>query len=357
MITFLPRPGVDVLSAVALFFIIGISGPTRPIAIHHVFANSPLAVEQVLSVEYDQTASPPRVSLSVDSALTKGTRSRVTLTTRADTTFAHRLLVADDSSGTHFLAELPEALAWSAHFTLFRKLLKVATDWGVIAAVPCSIRLLPRPQREAEFWDFEDYGRLAAAADTVGPNARMVVSLGGLAGLRMGEIIALRWQDVDLPRRFVWVKRNDWRGHLDKPKGGREARVDLCNRLRDALQDHRVVSQVVSRDGRVLCREDGSALTERGVRRLVERSERLAVLPNCGVHALRHTFGAHLAMRGASPKAIQELMRHADLSMTQRYTHLSPAARESAVRLLDLPVPAGFGDIVETAAQAAPTAM
>jgi hypothetical protein len=40
-------------------------------------------------------------------------------------------------------------------------------------------------------------------------------------------------------------------------------------------------------------------------------------------------------MKGASPKAIQELMRHADLAMTGRYTHLSPAARESAVRLLD----------------------
>jgi site-specific recombinase XerD len=61
------------------------------------------------------------------------------------------------------------------------------------------------------------------------------------------------------------------------------------------------------------------------------------------VHCLRHTFGAHLATRGASPKAIQELMRHADLSMTQRYTHLSPAARESAVRLLDHAVAGGEG--------------
>ena len=67
----------------------------------------------------------------------------------------------------------------------------------------------------------------------------------------------------------------------------------------------------------------------------MERAERLAGLPAKGAHALRHTFGAHLAMRGASPKAIQELMRHSDLSMTQRYTHLSPAARRSAIELLD----------------------
>jgi site-specific recombinase XerD len=85
----------------------------------------------------------------------------------------------------------------------------------------------------------------------------------------------------------------------------------------------------------VLCRADGSPLTERIVRRFIEAAERAANLPSRGVHALRLTFGAHLAMRGASPKAIQELMRHADLSMTQRYTHLGPAARESAVRLLD----------------------
>jgi site-specific recombinase XerD len=93
----------------------------------------------------------------------------------------------------------------------------------------------------------------------------------------------------------------------------------------------------LSDDGRVLCLDDGRPLTEKRVRNLVIRAEDLATLPHRGVHALRHTFGAHLATRGASPKAIQELTRHADLSMTQRYTHLSPEARESAVRLLDLP--------------------
>ncbi len=54
-----------------------------------------------------------------------------------------------------------------------------------------------------------------------------------------------------------------------------------------------------------------------------------------GVHILRHTFCSHLAMRGAPARAIQELAGHQDLATTQRYMHLSPAALDAAIRLLD----------------------
>ena len=68
-----------------------------------------------------------------------------------------------------------------------------------------------------------------------------------------------------------------------------------------------------------------------------------------GFHILRHTFCSHLAMRGAPARAIQELAGHKDLSTSQRYMHLSPAAVESAIRLLEQPSPVPkFGDILET---------
>ena len=67
-----------------------------------------------------------------------------------------------------------------------------------------------------------------------------------------------------------------------------------------------------------------------------------------GVHILRHTFCSHLAMRGAPARAIQELAGHQDLATTQRYMHLSPAALDAAIRLLEMETESR-GGIVEAA--------
>jgi site-specific recombinase XerD len=58
-------------------------------------------------------------------------------------------------------------------------------------------------------------------------------------------------------------------------------------------------------------------------------------LRRIGAHALRHTFCSHLAMRGAAPKAIQELAGHKSLKVTMRYMHLTQSALRDAIRLLD----------------------
>ena len=101
----------------------------------------------------------------------------------------------------------------------------------------------------------------------------------------------------------------------------------------------------------MLCEPDGSSLSADMVKHCVERAARRAHLTEDGVHRLRHSFCSHLAMRGAPGRAIQELAGHGDLGTTQRYMHLSPAALDAAIRLLDTgPSGRNFGDIVETAA-------
>ena len=195
------------------------------------------------------------------------------------------------------------------------------------------------------FHDFDDYERLVEGAHGKGSVTYVVVLLAGEAGLRCGEIMALTWSDVDLGKRQLCIQRSDWKGHVTVPKGGRLRYVPMTLRLAAALRDHRHL-----RGPHVVCQPDGAALTQKIVQDHVRWAARRAGMPYRGVHILRHTFCSHLAMRGAPARAIQDLAGHQDLSTTQRYMHLSPAALESAIRLLDgAGSVAKFGDIVETA--------
>jgi site-specific recombinase XerD len=65
------------------------------------------------------------------------------------------------------------------------------------------------------------------------------------------------------------------------------------------------------------------------------RACKRASLRQIGWHVLRHSFASHLVMKGATLKAVQELLGHADIRMTMRYAHLSASARREAVELLD----------------------
>jgi integrase len=80
------------------------------------------------------------------------------------------------------------------------------------ARLPCTIRLLPIPKPSASFHDFDDYERLVEAARATDARALLIVLLGGEAGLRCGEMMALEWSDVNLRKRQLCVPRSDWKG-------------------------------------------------------------------------------------------------------------------------------------------------
>ncbi len=115
-------------------------------------------------------------------------------------------------------------------------MLKKAVEWNVIDSMPCTIRLLPTPKSATAFHDFDQYERLVEAAKTIDPITELIVLLGGEAGLRCGEMIALEWRDIDLTKRQLCVQRSDWNGEVTSPKGGRLRYVPLTVRLTAALR-------------------------------------------------------------------------------------------------------------------------
>ena len=110
---------------------------------------------------------------------------------------------------------------------------------------------------------FKAYERLVTASQP-DVNAYLIVLLGGEAGLRCGEMMALEWSDVDLSKRKLRIERSEWKGHVTATKGGRVRYVGLTLRLAAALREHRHL-----KGNRVLCASDGCPLTQRLVQGLV----------------------------------------------------------------------------------------
>jgi integrase/recombinase XerC len=149
-------------------------------------------------------------------------------------------------------------------------------------------------------------------------------------GLRVSEAAGLDLSDLDLESRLVRVTG----------KGSRERIVPFGDSAADALREYLPVRRALTAHPRSGDDEEGEALfvnarggrlTTRSMARLLKRRLRAAGLPTgISPHALRHTFATHLLQAGADLRAIQELLGHASLSTTQKYTHLD-AARLSEV--------------------------
>jgi integrase len=239
------------------------------------------------------------------------------------------------------VADLHAALEGKARRTrknvlqCLRSTLKAAEALEVIASQPCKrwpkLKVASDEDTdEAGFYEPDDYAALVAAAAKIDVQTLLVVLLGGQAGLRRGEMLALRLTDVR--NGVLKVERNDFNGVIDTPKSGHGRKIPLTHALQAAL-----TANAHLRGPLVLCRDDGSPRTKDEIARMLHRAQRRANLAPTGLHLLRHSFLSHLAMRGASPKAIQKLAGHSSLTITTRYLHLSPDADAAAIALLNPP--------------------
>jgi integrase len=227
------------------------------------------------------------------------------------------------------------------HLSLIHRVLAVACKRGLIVVVP-EIEWLKAPQPDFDFLTFEEAEKLVVAAHE---DWRCMILLALRTGLRQGELLALRWSDVDLVAGRVTVRRSVTKGRvLDAasgelvavdvvtgPKSGKAREVPLGAEILGALQAlrSRTRSKLVFPDAA------GEMRTSNGSKHPLWRACERAGIRHIRWHCLRHTFASHLAMRGVPLKVVQELLGHATMDMTMRYAHLSPSVPQDAVRLLD----------------------
>jgi integrase/recombinase XerC len=197
-------------------------------------------------------------------------------------------------------------------------------DPTALIGAPRQVQTLPAHLAE------EEMGRLLAAPDAstpAGRRDRAILELFYASGLRLSELVDLDLGDVNLTSRVARVRG----------KGGKERLVpfhpDAATAIRAMLQDGRPAEPTPSRPApgarharrrqAVFLNQRGGRLTTRSVDRIVRRYVReAAIARGISPHALRHTFATHLLQAGADLRAIQELLGHARLSTTQKYTHL-----------------------------------
>jgi len=181
---------------------------------------------------------------------------------------------------------------------------------------------LPRHLRPGEI---ESLLEAPEGDDPLTRRDRALLELLYATGLRLSEIVSLDWRDLDLSARTLRVMG----------KGSKERMVPFGRPAAQALREWLAVWEELRQEAGADRRPDdvrdepvwlnflGGRLSARSVGRIVDKHvEGAALASGVHPHTLRHTFATHLLEQGADLRAIQELLGHASLSTTQRYTHL-----------------------------------
>lgn len=206
-------------------------------------------------------------------------------------------------------------------------------DRPVIKTTETRIKFLDQPE-------LEELLALPYPDDAFGSIEPTLYLTAAMTGLRQGELLGLRWRDVDLAARKLRVVSPYVRGEFNDPKSEGSGRsVPLAARVADALAALRSRS-AYSHDGAlVFCHpESGNPLDRSKLIRRFKRAITHAEVRAVTFHELRHTFGTRMAAAGVPLRTLQHWMGHADSKTTQVYAHYQPNRAEAAT------IDAAFGN-------------
>jgi integrase/recombinase XerC len=204
------------------------------------------------------------------------------------------------------------------HLSAMRSFFKYLMREGAVDANPARGVATPKGEKHLpSVLQTSDVAILLEQPDTttrLGIRDRAWLELLYASGLRIGELVGIDVDDVELRARLVKVRG----------KGSKERIVPFGSKAEEAVRAWMSAREAPPDQHALFINYRGDRITARSVRRLFERYVRGAAL-RAGVspHTLRHSFATHLLNAGADLRGIQELLGHASLSTTQKYTHLN----------------------------------
>jgi integrase len=203
---------------------------------------------------------------------------------------------------------------------VLRHMFRKATEWEMVEESPFdkgkSLQLKENNQR-IRYLTKDEIDRLLIECKSKQHLHRILICALN-TGMRRGEILSLRWGQIR--NGFIYLDKT-------KTKNRREIPIndDLAQVIKEIRKEQGLSSQYVF---------TYKSLTIQRVDRAFKAALKRAGIEDFKFHDLRHTFASHLAMKGASPKDLQELLGHKTMSMTTRYAHLSQEHKKKAVNLL-----------------------
>ncbi len=232
---------------------------------------------------------------------------------------------------------------------VLHRALDQAVRWGLLARnVTDAVDPPRRATPEARVWDAQQVMTVLSAS--VGDNLEALWRLALLTGMRRGELLGLRWRDVDLDRGVLAVRRTLSRGAnsrlvVGEPKtasGRRQialpvSAVEVLRRHRVRQLELRLAAGPAYDDGDlVFPNERGAALHPNSLNLRFHQLIARAGVPPIRFHDLRHTCATLMLANGEHPKVVQERLGHADIAMTMNlYSHVTAGMQRTAADRLD----------------------
>ncbi len=198
-----------------------------------------------------------------------------------------------------------------------KTIFSTAIAWGKTDVNPArTVKNLKEPHGRLRFLEKEEIGTLLAHCSGM---LKPVVIVALHTGMRRGEILGLKWQDIDFRRNIITL--------LDT-KNGERRDLPMNEQVKTAFM--RVKKHPES--PYVFCNKDGNPF--RSLRKSFFTALKKSGIINFRFHDLRHTFASQLVMSGVDINTVRELLGHKDIRMTLRYSHLSSAHKQRAVDIL-----------------------